>query len=146
VVGSAGRVVGVEASPLVHFAVKHGLAHYETKYPWFNKAIRRVETVNAVAEAYLEQLIANRETQEDLFDVVYFDPMFHHGVKGSLAMDALRPISYEQPLNQRTIELALQVASLVVIKERSEFRLKEYGCKEFFGGKSSRVKFGFIKR
>lgn len=145
VAGPTGKVVGVEASPLVHFAVKHGLAHYETKYPWFNEAIRRVETVNAVAEAYLEQLIFQRTENKELFDIVYFDPMFHHGVKGSLAMDALRPISYEQPLNQRTIDLALQIAPLVVIKERSEFRLQEYGCQEFFGGKSSRVKFGFIR-
>lgn len=146
VAGPSGRVVGVEASPLVHFAVKYGLAHYETKYPWFNEAIRRVETVNAVAETYLEQLVATRKDEADLFDVVYFDPMFHHGVKGSLAMDALRPISYEKPLNQRTLALALQIAPLVVIKERSEFRLREYGCTEFFGGKSSRVKFGFIRR
>lgn len=146
VAGETGKVIGVEASPLVHFAVKYGLEHYETKYTWFNEAIRRIETVNAVAEEYLEQLIAGNTSHETLFDVVYFDPMFHHGVKGSLAMDALRPISYEQPLNQHTIELALQVAPLVVIKERSEFRLREYGCKEFFGGKSSRVKFGFIKR
>lgn len=146
VVGPTGKVVGVEASPLVHFAVKHGLSHYETKYTWFNEAIRRVETLNAVAEQYLEQLLAQKTDDQDIFDVVYFDPMFHHGVKGSLAMDALRPISYEQPLNQRTIELALQIAPLVVIKERSEFRLQEYGCQEFFGGKSSRVKFGFRRR
>jgi len=146
VAGPTGKVVGVEASPLVYFAVKHGLAHYETKYPWFNEAIRRIEAVNAVAEDYLERLLAAKAGSEDPFDVVYFDPMFHHGVKGSLAMDALRPISYEQPLNKRTIELALEVAPVVVIKERSEFRLQEYGCREFFGGRSSRVKFGFIKR
>lgn len=145
VVGPTGRVVGVEASPLVHFAVQYGLKHYETKYPWFNEALRRIETVNAVTEEYLEQLLT-QHGEKDLFDVVYFDPMFHHGVKGSLAMDALRPISYEKPLNERTIELALKLAPKVVIKERSEFRLKEYGCNEFFGGKSSRVKFGFIKR
>ena len=146
VVGATGRVVGVEASPLVHFAVQYGLAHYVTKYPWFDEALRRIETFNAVADDYLQQLISTRTTEADLFDVVYFDPMFHHGVKGSLAMDALRPISYEKPLEEATIQLALQIAPKVVIKERSEFHLQEYGCEEFFGGKSSRVKFGFRYR
>ena len=139
VVGPTGKVVGLEASRLVHFAVQYGLKNYVTKYPAFNEALRRITTFNVVAEQYLEQLAES-------FDVVYFDPMFHHGVKGSLAMDALRPISYEKPLNERTIELALKVAPKVVIKERSEFRLREYGCEEFFGGKSSRVKFGIIRK
>lgn len=146
VVGPTGRVVGVEASPVVHFAVQYGLATYTTKYPWFDNAIRRIETVHAVAKDYLAQLISQRTTAGDLFDVVYFDPMFHHGVKGSLAMDSLRPLAYEQPLDEETIQLALKVAPLVVLKERSEFRLQEYGCKEFYGGKSSRVKFGFRRR
>lgn len=143
VIGETGAVVGLEASRLVHFAVQYGLKTYVTKYPEFNAALRRITTYNMVAEAYLEMLLANNDQG---FDVVYFDPMFHHGVKGSLAMDALRPISYEKPLNERTIALALQVAPKVVIKERSEFRLREYGCEEFYGGKSSRVKFGIIRR
>lgn len=144
VVGETGLVVGLEASPLVHFAVQKGLASYETKYLAFNAALRRIVTHNIVAKEYLQQLAASG--QKDVFDVVYFDPMFHHGVKGSLAMDALRPISYEKPLDEATIELALLAAPKVVIKERSEFRLREYGCEEFYGGKSSRVKFGFRYR
>lgn len=144
VVGETGQVVGLEASTLVHFAVQYGLKTYVTKYPEFNAALRRITTYNMVAEEYLSKLAAENKGQ--CFDVVYFDPMFHHGVKGSLAMDALRPISYDNPLNGRTIELALQVAPKVVIKERSEFRLREYGCEEFYGGKSSRVKFGIIRK
>lgn len=144
VVGPTGQVVGLEASRLVHFAVQYGLKTYVTKYPDFNEALRRITTYNIVAEQYLEQLVA--AGKQDCFDVVYFDPMFHHGVKGSLAMDALRPISYDNPLNIHTIELALEVAPKVVIKERSEFRLREYGCEEFYGGKSSRVKFGIIRK
>jgi len=143
VVGVNGKVVGLEASPLVHFAVKYGLEHYTTKYPWFDGALRRITALNIVAEEYLEQLV--KKKVDNAFDVIYFDPMFHHGVKGSLAMDSLRPISYEQPLNDRTLELALQLAPKVVIKERSEFQLRKYGCEEFYGGKSSRVKFGVLR-
>ena len=140
VVGPTGRVVGLEASLLLHFAVQYGLAHYECKTPLLTAALRRVEAVHAVAGEYLAACAA------DSFDVVYFDPMFRHPVQGSKAMEALRPLSLEEPLAKSTVELALKVAPRVVIKERSEYLLAEYGCEEYVGGKYSRVKFGIIRR
>lgn len=142
VVGAAGRVVGLEASLLLHFAVEHGLTHYECKTPLLTAALRRVEAVHAVAAEYLAQCVAKGLT----FDVVYFDPMFRHPVQGSKAMEALRPLSLEEPLAKSTVELALKVAPRVVIKERSEYLLAEYGCIEYVGGKYSRIKFGIIRR
>lgn len=142
VVGAAGRVVGLEASLLLHFAVEHGLTHYECKTPLLTAALRRVEAVHAVAAEYLAQCVAKGLT----FDVVYFDPMFRHPVQGSKAMEALRPLSLEEPLAKSTVELALKVAPRVVIKERSEYLLAEYGCTEYVGGKYSRIKFGIIRR
>ena len=81
-----------------------------------------------------------------IFDVVYFDPMFRRPVQGSVSMDALRPLAYEHPLSSDAIRLALELAPRVVIKERNEYVLREYGCQEFVGGKYSRVKFGIIRR
>ena len=140
VVGETGRVVGLEASLLLHFAVKHGLAHYECKTPLLTAALRRVEAVHAVAAEYLASCAP------DSYDVVYFDPMSRHPVQGSKAMEALRPLALEEPLAKSTVELALKVAPRVVIKERSEYLLAEYGCTEYVGGKYSRIKFGIIRR
>ena len=140
VVGPTGRVVGLEASLLLHFSVQYGLAHYECKTPLLTAALRRVEAVHAVAGEYLAACAA------DSFDVVYFDPMFRHPVQGSKAMEALRPLALEEPLDRTTVELALKVAPRVVIKERSEYLLREYGCQEYVGGKYSRIKFGIIRR
>ena len=140
VVGPTGRVVGLEASLLLHFAVQYGLAHYECKTPLLTAALRRVEAVHAVAGEYLAACAA------DSFDVVYFDPMFRHPVQGSKAMEALRPLALEEPLDRTTVELALKVAPRVVIKERSEYLLREYGCQEYVGGKYSGIKFGIIRR
>ena len=140
VAGPTGRVVGLEASLLLHFAVQYGLAHYECKTPLLTAALRRLEAVHAVAGEYLAACAA------DSFDVVYFDPMFRHPVQGSKAMEALRPLALEEPLDRTTVELALKVAPRVVIKERSEYLLREYGCQEYVGGKYSRIKFGIIRR
>ena len=142
VAGPTGKVVGLEASLLLHFAVQHGLAHYECKTPLLTAALRRVEAVHAVAAEYLAKCVKD----ETSFDVVYFDPMFRHPVQGSKAMEALRPLSLEEPLAKETVELALHVAPRVVIKERSEYLLAEYGCQEYVGGKYSRIKFGIIRR
>ena len=140
VVGTTGEVVGLEASKLLHFVVTEGLSRYETKAPLLNAALRRIKTVHAEAEDYLASCAP------DSFDVVYFDPMFRHPVQGSKAMEALRPLSLEAPLTRATVELALKVAPRVVIKERSEYLLAEYGCTEYVGGKYSRVKFGILRR
>ena len=139
VVGAGGRVVGLEASPLLHFAVSYGLAHYEAEDADLTAALRRIEPVQALAQDYLAQCVPGQ------FDVVYFDPMFRHPVNGAKGMEALRPLSYEAPLDAETLTLAKSIAPRVVIKERSEYILREYGCQKFVGGKYSRVKYGVIK-
>ncbi len=139
-VGAQGRVVSLEASPLIHFAVGYGLARYEAKDAALTEALRRIETVNAVAEAYLSACAP------DSFDAVYFDPMFRHSVSGSKGMDALRPFALGQPLGRTAVALALKAAPLAVIKERSEDILRAYGCREFVGGRYSRVVYGIVRR
>lgn len=135
-VGEDGTVVGLEASPLLYFAVSYGLKNYVAEDADLTAALRRIQPVQALAEDYLTQCAP------DSFDVVYFDPMFRHPVNG----EALRPLSYEEALSAETLQLALRVAPRVVIKERSEYILREYGCEEFIGGKYSRIKYGIIKR
>lgn len=139
-VGEKGRVVGVEASTLVHFAVNYGLANYVADDADLTTALRRIEAVCSTAEDYL------RQCAPDSFDVVYFDPMFRNPVQGSDGMRALRPFSYEQSLSRTAVKLALEVAPRVVIKERNEYILRGYGCHEFIGGRYSRVKYGIITR
>lgn len=139
-VGSTGLVVGTEASKLLHFCVSKGLANFEADSPRLTEAMRRIETHNLTAYEYL------KTCKPGDFDVIYFDPMFQRPVKGSVAMDALRPLSYHKPLDEETIQLALKIAPKVVIKERAEYILRELGCTEFVGGKYSRVKFGIRRR
>ena len=140
IVGDEGTVVGLEASPLLHFAVSYGLQHYVAEDADLTAALRRIQPAQALAEDYLAQCAP------DSFDVVYFDPMFRHPVNGAKGMEALRPLSYEEALSAETLQLALKAAPRVVIKERSEYILREYGCEEFIGGKYSRIKYGIIKR
>lgn len=139
-VGAAGKVVGVEASPLLAFTVAAGLKTYESGRADADAAMRRVQVVRAEAADYLRIL------PPDIFDVVYFDPMFRFGVKTSANMKPLRPLAFEKLLDGEIIGLALKTAPRVVIKERSEDYLKSMGCTELQGGRYSRVKYGIIRR
>lgn len=139
-VGAAGKVVGVEASPLLAFVVARGLACYETGRQDVDAAMRRIKAVHAKADDYLQNV------PPDSFDAVYFDPMFRFGVKTSANMKPLRPLAYEKEIDAEIIELALKAAPCVVIKERSESFLRGLGCTEIQGGRYSRVKYGIIRR
>lgn len=140
IVGKTGLVVGTEASRLLHFCVHYGLAHYKADSARLTEAMRRIKTHNLTAYDYLQTC------KPGDFDVIYFDPMFQRPVKGSVAMDALRPLSYGKALDEETMQLALKIAPKIVIKERAEYILRELGCTEFVGGKYSRVKFGIRRR
>ena len=139
-VSEAGTVVGLEASPLLYFAVSYGLKNYVAEDADLTAALRRIQPAQALAENYLAQCAP------DSFDVVNFDPMFRRPVNGAKGKEALRPFSYENALSAATLPLALKAAPRVVITERSEYILREYGCEEFIGGKYSRIKYGILKR
>ena len=139
-VGTQGKVVGVEASPLLAFAVAQGLKEYATGRDEVDVAMRRIQVVHARAEDYLKTVPPNS------FDAVYFDPMFRFGVQTSANMKPLRPLAYEKPVDAEVIRLALLAAPRVVIKERSEDFLRSLGCTEITGGRYSRVKYGIIGR
>jgi 16S rRNA (guanine1516-N2)-methyltransferase len=139
-VGDRGRVVGLEASLLLHFVVSRGLKNYQSRYPELNRDLHRLETYRTEALPFLQQQPA------DSFDVIYFDPMFRFPVQQSSGMQPLRPLAFEQPLSVATVQEALRVAPRVVIKERGEKILRDLGCREFIGGRYSRVKFGIATR
>lgn len=140
VCGAEGLVVGVEASPALHFLVREGLATYEAEDARLTEALRRIQTVAAKAEDYLPTLKANS------FDVVYFDPMFQRPVAESSNMQPLRPVACEKPLTKEMLTEALRVAPVVVVKERTGKVFAELGITEFCGGRYSRIKYGIKRR
>ncbi len=139
VAGREGRVVGLEASPLIFFLTSRGLKNYFCEDEELTAALRRIETVQATAEDYLTSC-------EENFDVIYFDPMFRRHLRGSAAMDALQPLAYREPLTQKTLELALRLAPRAVIKEADAKVLAALGCTACYGGKYAKVKYGVLTR
>lgn len=143
VAGPAGRVVGVESSPVLAALVEHGLKNYRDRLPReLLEAMRRIEVVCGDHLSHLQGLPA------ESFDVVYFDPMFREPLYRSPAIGPLRILANDAPLDRRAVEEALRVARRrVVMKERRgsrEFARLGFTCVQ--GGKSSPVAYGVIAK
>lgn len=140
VVGEEGRVVGLEAVPVLAAVVRWGLAHYDPEHQGLRAAMRRIRVVQADHEEYLASL------SPASFDVVYFDPMFREPVQESSHMRPWRLLASYKPLNPHTVALARRVARRrVVVKERSGSPLfAELGLPRVVGGRKSRIAYGIL--
>lgn len=140
VTGPTGKVVGLEASPVLYQLVTQGLQEYAIDDPDITAALRRIQTRYGRAEDLMPTFPA------DSFHVVYFDPMFRRPIGNSSSMQPLRPATYHRPLDRSMVEEALRLAPKVVVKERDEDLLRSLGAREVLGGKYSRVRYGVIHR
>jgi len=137
-VGDRGAVTGLEASKYLAFIAGWGLQHYRSSNRSLQEAIRRLKVVNADFREYLKDLADNS------FDVVYFDPMFRHGLKKSSAINALRPLAKHDPLTAKDIREALRVArNRVVLKENAKSgEFARLDADFVSGGRNSPVAYG----
>ena len=124
-VGTTGKVIGSEVSPLIAYIVKEGLKSYDSNVIEVNEAMRRIKVLSAANLDWLEQAADNTA------DVVYFDPMFQEAVAGSTGFDPMRPYALTNPLTGKLISEALRVArKRVVLKDHfRSHRFQQFGFK-----------------
>ena len=154
-VGEKGRVLALEASPLVFMLVREGLEQLgnlkeppgksrDKREAWLAlaKASSRIEAVCAHHQTVLEKL------PDSSVDVVYFDPMFRHTVTASSSMRPLKDWSCSESLGPETIDQACRAArKRVVLKERKNSgEFQRLGFTLLSGGRYSSVDFGIIDR
>lgn len=140
-VGESGRVVGLEASPVIALITGHGLSHFLASNYLMHAALRRIEVHHA---DYLEFL---RQQEDNSFDVVYFDPMFRHPLTDSHNINPLRMVADHRPLCEEAVTEAKRVARCrVVMKETAKStEFERLGFPVLGGGKYSKVKYGIIE-
>ncbi len=142
VVGAGGRVVGLEAEPLVAMLVRCGLESYRADDGPLAEAMRRVEVVTADHREYLQA------QENGSFDVVYFDPMFRVPRHASSAMEPLRRLADARALDPESLAEAVRVARRrVVLKERrGSPEFERLGFRQIAGGRYSPVAYGIIAK
>lgn len=143
VVGPGGRVVGIEKVPVIAQLTIHGLRNYEITPADVTEALRRVEAHQADYRDYLPECPA------DSFDIVYFDPIFDEPLERSQAMELLRVLGDDEPVNAEAIVQALRAARRgVVIKQRVGSGLWDElpCCIQLVSGTSSRIEYGVLRK
>ncbi|GAB7388363.1 class I SAM-dependent methyltransferase [Bacillaceae bacterium] len=112
VVGTAGKVVGLESERVLAVLVADGLKRWSSDHAEMEEAMRRIEVIH---EDHLRYL---KHCPDNSFDVVYFDPMFRKPVAGSSGIAPLRRFANRAPLSEEAVREACRVASrCVVLKE-----------------------------
>lgn len=111
--GPSSQIVAVESELPLHYVVSRGLRTYESGWPTFDEALRRIEPVRSGHTDYLKTL-ADRSV-----DIVYFDPMFREPIHDAAGLSPLRPLANAAPLGDEAVAEARRVArKAVVLKER----------------------------
>jgi 16S rRNA (guanine1516-N2)-methyltransferase len=105
-VGEHGRVVGLEASPLLAGLAMGGLRFWPEPAA---SIVNRIEVRFMNFRAFLAQAPAKS------FDVVYFDPMFRKARPAAPDFAALRILAERAPIEPVDIEAAVRVARRAVI-------------------------------
>ncbi|WP_368504121.1 class I SAM-dependent methyltransferase [Alkalihalophilus sp. As8PL] len=111
-VGVNGRVIGLEANPVVAYIVQEGLQTWQEGSKEMIQRMREIEVIHIHHLTYLQ----SAETSS--IDVVYFDPMFEVHVETSTGIKGLKSIACHDDLNEEILYHAKRVAkSRVVIKD-----------------------------
>lgn len=136
----AGSVTALEVNPILAEVVRYGMKNFCDDTAAVVEAMRRVEVVTA---DYLEYL---KICADKSFDVVYFDPMFRHGLNKSSGINPIRTLADNRPLELDSVREACRVARrCVVMKENSRSgEFARLGFKIADGGKYSPISFGVI--
>ena len=140
VVGDSGKVVALEKNPILAEIVRHGMKNFSDDNENIISAMRRVEIINADYNIFL------KNTADNSFDIVYFDPMFRKPIKKSSGINPIRAVADKNPVNIEAIKNACRVAkNFVILKEHSHSsEFERLGFKIADGGKYSSIAFGVI--
>jgi 16S rRNA (guanine1516-N2)-methyltransferase len=118
VVGSTGRVIGVEASHALFLLVQTGLERLRGEGSELRTTTPRRSAQQPSVDLTVVHSTAHEflRTQSDKSaDLVFFDPMFSTPKKSSAAFEVLRRYAIHQPLDEATLHEARRVARRQVV-------------------------------
>ncbi len=135
-----GKVIGLEKSPIIKMIVEDGIKRKEKLYKWIQKAVERIEIMNADYKEFI------RETKRK-FDCVYADPMFEHPSYDSSAMNSMRPFADNSAIDVEDIEIMKNIAKKrVVVKAKwNDSIFERYNFDRVMGSAKSGIGYGVIE-
>lgn len=104
-------VTALEKNPIIHLIVSEGLKTYETSNKTINEAMKNITTWN------IDSLNFLKNSQENSFDIIYFDPMFSHNIEESKNLAGIEMLAEQNfPLEQFLKEAKRVARKKIIIK------------------------------
>lgn len=114
IVGSEGKVTGIESESVLAVITQEGLINQNYNDRDLNQAMRRINIEN------IDHLQKLKSLPDKSYDIVYFDPMFRRGLNKSVSINPIRCVANNCALSEEVIVEAQRVAkSKVVMKENA---------------------------
>ena len=141
IAGDGGKVMGVEADPIVAFLTGRGLKSFLSDSEQLVQAMNRIETIHSDAVEYL------RLQTDSSWDVVYIDPMFHAPIVESSNFTSLRQAGVHSVLTEEWVAQALRVCRRrVVVKDRFDAPVFERFNMQQIIRPNTKFHFGYIEK
>lgn len=113
IVGSTGRVVGLESQPIIAALVRNGLNRGWPSDVDIDNAMKRIAVESINHYEYLKGLPDNS------YDIIYFDPMFRSGITKSAPFNPIRGLANHSSITEETIKEAKRVAKRKILLKES---------------------------
>jgi Putative SAM-dependent methyltransferase len=140
IIGTDGRVKGIEANEYIAYIISEGLKNWVSPLEDLNEAMKRVEVCYGNFE---EKLI---DCGDKSMDVVYFDPMFEEALTDSTGINPIRNWAAYTPLTAEVIEEAKRVArKRIVMKNHYQSPLFDQHGFQVIKRPSAKFHFGVIE-
>ncbi|MBS4173199.1 class I SAM-dependent methyltransferase [Bacillus sp. FJAT-49736] len=138
-VGETGRVVSLEGNKYLAYLVQKGLRNWCSDVDEMNVAMKRIQVHHSFYEDFF------KKCSENMFDVVYFDPMFEESILTSEGIKALRDLAIYGGISSDTMKEAKRVArSRIVLKDHFRSPLfKEFNF-QVYKRQSAKFHYGVI--
>lgn len=136
-----GQVTALEKSPILYEIGRAGITAYQDKKQELAAAVHRISLYHEDYKNFLHRAAPKS------FDVIYFDPMFHHPVKREVNdMEGFRRAASYDGLEEDILRLAMVVAKRrVIVKERPFSSLFRNGLfTNVYGKKGQSTAYGVI--
>ena len=139
VVGSTGKVIGLEGNKYLAYIIKEGLTAWGSGDTEIDCAMKNIEVIHS---DYLDYL---KTCPDNAFDIVYFDPMFEEEIDSD-GIKGLKQLALRTTLSLSVIEEAIRVANeKVIMKDHwKSNRFQELGF-TVLKRKSAKFHFGVIE-
>ena len=142
-----GSLFTLEKSLELFLIVKYGLLTYQRGSKKLKESFKRINLINIDYNTFFEELDLNES--KEIFDSVYFDPMFEKPVEESSGISKIREYASYDLISKEIIERALKYSKkrvVVKIRNSNYSFIKEMKPKYLLGGSRSKIRYAVFEK